>query len=71
MTLVPDWKKVIKQAWSIRLMVLAGLLTGCEAVLPLFSDSIPRNLFAVLTMLAIVGGMIMRVVAQKGMRDDD
>lgn len=70
MNLVPDWKKIIRKAWSIRLMVLAGLLTGCEVILPLYIDAIPRNVFAALTMVAIVGGMLMRVVAQKGMRDE-
>jgi hypothetical protein len=70
MSLLPDWKRVIRKAWSVRLMLVAGLLTGCEAVLPLFQDAIPRGVFAVLTMLAIMGGMVMRVVAQKEMRDD-
>jgi hypothetical protein len=71
MSLLPDWKRVIRKAWSVRLMLVAGLLTGCEAVLPLFQDAIPRGVFAVLTMLAIMGGMVMRVVAQKELRDDD
>jgi hypothetical protein len=70
MSLLPDWKRVIRKAWSVRLMLVAGLLTGCEAVLPLFQDAIPRGVFAVLTMLAIMGGMVMRVVAQKELRDD-
>lgn len=62
---LPDWQRVIRKAWSIRLMVLAGLLTGCEAVLPLYQDAIPRGTFAVLSMVAITGGMIARIVAQK------
>jgi hypothetical protein len=69
MNLIPEWKKIIRKAWSVRLMVLAGLLSGCEVILPLYSEAIPRNAFAVLSMLAIAGGFIARLVAQKGMND--
>ena len=31
--LLPDWRDILRRAWSIRLMLLAGLLSGCEAVL--------------------------------------
>lgn len=70
MKVASDWKLILKKAWSIRLMLLAGLLTGCEAILPLYQEAIPRGTFAVLSMLAIVGGMVARVVAQKGMGDE-
>jgi hypothetical protein len=70
MNLLPDWKRVLKKAWSMRLMLLAGLLSGCEAVLPMFSDSIPRGVFAMLTMLVIPLAMLARVITQKEMRDD-
>ena len=30
---LPDWRDILRRAWSIRLMLLAGLLSGCEAVL--------------------------------------
>jgi hypothetical protein len=69
--LAHNWKIILKKAWSIRLMLLASLLTGCEAILPLFANDLPRGLFAGLSMLAISGGMVARVVAQKGMGDDD
>lgn len=67
---LPDWQRILRKAWSIRLMVLAGLLTGCEAVLPLYQDAIPRGTFAVLSMIAIVGGMLARIAVQKDMGDD-
>lgn len=70
MSLSPRWKRILRKAWSIRLMLLAGLLTGCEAVLPLYQDAIPRGLFAVLSMFAIAGGMVARVVAQRDMEHD-
>lgn len=70
MRLIENWKKVLRYGWSIRLIVLAGLLSGAEIVLPLFVDSIPRNLFAVLSMLVTAGAFVARIVAQPRMRDD-
>ena len=65
MTLYTDWKRILRKAWSIRLMAVAALLTGCEVVLPMFGDEMPRNLFAGLSFLVVIGAMIARLVAQK------
>ena len=51
MKLYDNWKDIVKRAWSIRFIILAGMLSGCEVVLPFFSDSIPDKLFAVLSFL--------------------
>lgn len=66
MKLLDDWKHIARRAWSFRLMALAALLSGAEVVLPLFMDSIPRNLFAILSFVAVGGGLVARLVAQKG-----
>lgn len=65
--LAPNWKRILKKAWSIRLMVLAGLLSGCEVILPLFVDTLPRNVFAILSMLAAIGAGVARVMSQPKM----
>lgn len=67
MQLLPDWRRVLRQAWSVRLVVLSGLFAGAEMALPLFMDSMPRNLFAGLSMVAAIGGAVARVVAQPKM----
>lgn len=64
MKLLQDWKNILRRAWSIRLSIIAALFSGAEVILPLFVDSIPRNLFAVLSFLTVVGAGIARVVAQ-------
>ena len=66
MKLIEDWKRIVRKAWSFRLMVLAAILSGAEVVLPLFMDSLPRGLFAVLSFVAVGGGLAARIVAQKG-----
>lgn len=65
--LLPDWRQILRRAWSIRLMLLAGLLSGAEVVLPLFGDSLPRALFAALSLLAVMGAFVARLVAQQGL----
>lgn len=65
MKLYANWKQIVRKAWSVRFMILAGVLSGCEVILPLFSDVIPRNTFAVLSMLAVSAAFVSRIVAQK------
>lgn len=70
MKLLPNWKKIVTKAWSIRLLAVAGLLSGCEAALPLFADTLPRGTFAVLSFFAVGGAFVARLVAQKDVDDD-
>lgn len=65
MKLTTEWKKIIKKAWSIRLMVVAALLSGIEVILPFFSGSIPKGSFAGLSFLAVSSAFVARLVAQK------
>lgn len=67
MQLVDDWKVILKKAWSIRFIILAGALSGCEVILPLFSDAISRGPFSVLSFVAVSGAFVSRIVAQKDM----
>lgn len=67
MELLPDWKKIARRAWSFRLSIIAAMLSGAEVVLPLFIDVLPRNLFASLSFVAVVGAAMARVVAQPRM----
>ena len=64
--LYPNWKEIARRAWSIRFLVLAGILSGLEVILPFFSEDIPRNLFAVLSFVAVAAAFVARLVAQKG-----
>ena len=67
MTLLPEWKWLIRKTWSIRLVILSAMLSGFEVILPLFVDTIPRNLFAALSMCSAIAAGIARVVAQPKM----
>jgi hypothetical protein len=65
MKLNPDWKRIVKKAWSFKLLAAAALLTACEVALPLVGTEMPPLLFSGLSGVVIVGAMIMRIVVQK------
>ena len=69
MKLASDWKRVLRHAWSVRLLILAGLLSGLEAVLPLIEQlPIPRALYlatVIATPVVVMAAFIARIVAQK------
>ena len=70
MRLIEDWKHVAKHAWSIRFIVLAALMSGVEIVLPMFDDTMPRGLFAVLTLIVTVAAAVARLIPQPKMRGE-
>jgi hypothetical protein len=72
MRLARNWWVVLRYAWSIRLIVIAGLLSGIEVALPLVGDAlpIPAGLFAGLSLLVTALAFIARLVAQKGISDE-
>lgn len=73
MTLIPNWRAVMRHAWSVRLIVVAGILTGAEAILPLVPELLPvrSGYFAVLTFLVVMGALIARFVVQRKVTGDE
>lgn len=71
MHLASDWKLILKKAWSIRLLVIAGLLSGVEVAMPLLPWDIPPAIFASLSGLFTMAAFIARIVAQKDLPDAD
>lgn len=65
MKLYSNWKDIVKKAWSIKFIILAGLLSASEVILPLFFDYFDRGTFAVLSFIAVSGAFISRLIAQK------
>lgn len=68
MKLYDNWKEILRKAWSIRFLVIAGLLSGIEVILPLFHENIPKNLFAALSMVFVTLAFVARLVAQNDIR---
>ena len=74
MKLVADWRRVLKRAWSIRLMLLAGLLSGLEVILSLpdIADRLdwPQGILAAASGLVTAAAFVARLLAQNGASDE-
>lgn len=62
---------MLKKAWSIRLMLLAGILSGAEAIMPLLAPKFASKSFAIATFFVVAAAFGSRLLAQKSMDDDD
>ncbi|SMC57030.1 hypothetical protein SAMN06297251_10436 [Fulvimarina manganoxydans] len=67
LALDPNWKSIAKRAWSIRLMLLAGVLSGAEVALPLLDGllTIHPGLFAAASGLVTAAAFVARLIAQR------
>jgi hypothetical protein len=68
--LVPEWKRVLRKAWSVRLNLIAALLSSLEAGWQTYVTGQPP-IIALATAAISIGAAIARIVAQKGMDDAD
>jgi len=68
--LIEDWKTILAKAWSVRLIILAALLSGLEVAMPIVGQTIeplgiiPPGVFAILSAVTSAGALIARVMAQ-------
>lgn len=69
--IIQDWKRVLRKAWSLRLMFLAALMSGIEIALPFFSEVFPRGVFAGLSFASVSGAFVARFVAQKDLHGNE
>ncbi|QKV18706.1 hypothetical protein [Oricola thermophila] len=67
MRLLNDWRRVLRRAWSIRLIVIAGVLSGAEVALPLVGKAvaIPPGVFAAASGIVTAAAFVARLLAQK------
>ncbi|MBO6510598.1 MAG: hypothetical protein JJ979_19310 [Roseibium sp.] len=65
MQLKSDWKRIIQRAWSVRLIVLAGVFSGAEVAMPYLGEVFEPGLMAGLSAVATAGAFMTRLLAQK------
>jgi len=69
MKLAANWRAVLRRAWSVRLMVVAAVLSGVEVALPLLHGviGIPAGLFAGASGFCTAAAFAARLVAQRNL----
>lgn len=72
MRLVDNWRHVLRRAWSIRFILLAGLFSGLEMVVPFIDDfiALPRGVLAGIAFIAANAAFVARMIAQKRLHND-
>lgn len=67
MRLIDNWPHILRRAWSIRLILLAALLSGLEVALPILDGFInfQRGWFAAASGFITMAALIARVIAQR------
>ncbi|KTQ96795.1 hypothetical protein NS226_06655 [Aureimonas ureilytica] len=72
MKFVPNVGRVIRRAWSVRFLALAGGLSALEFILQSMGESFlsPRA-YTLLTGLTIGAAFVARIVAQRDVSGDD
>ena len=68
---IPQWKKTLRYAWSLRLMALSGVCSVGEILVAYYPDALPRGAMAGLSGSFALGGIIARFYSQRNMTDDD
>ena len=63
-----EWRTIVRHAWSMRFGAVAVVFSIAEVAVPLYQDAMPRGVFAALSGLSMVGGMIARLLLQKDMK---
>lgn len=69
MKLLPDWTRIARQAWSVRLALLAAVLGAAEVGVQLFAAVRPTPYLAMASALLSLAASIARLVAQPRMHD--
>jgi len=68
-----NWRALLRHAWSIRLALIAAVLSGAEVALSVFTSNppIPEGTFAALSALVTVAAAVARLFAQSGVTPGD
>lgn len=66
MKLYDNWREIMRRSWSLRFIIIAGVLSGIEVALPLIGDQFQTGVFAGLSAAFTALAFMARLVAQKG-----
>jgi hypothetical protein len=70
---IPNFRRVLLRAYSVRLIIAAIILSALEVALPIIDQiiSIPRGLFATASAVTGGGAFWARLVAQRKVHGDE
>lgn len=67
--LAENWKAILTQAWSVRFITIAGMLSGMEVIMQSLSDAYPDGSLAVASAVTSTLALVARLIAQAGVEE--
>lgn len=67
--LAENWKAILTRAWSVRLITIAGVLSGAEVIMQSLSDAYPDGSLAVASAVTSTLALVARLIAQAGVEE--
>lgn len=64
MHLVDNWRRILRKAWSVRIMLFAALLDGAAAGWFVFADTFPPPAFFGVSCGLSVAAVVARLISQ-------
>lgn len=63
-----NWRTLLRRAWSVRLALIAAVLSGIEVALSVFTSNPPiaAGTFAALSAVVTIAAAVARLFAQQG-----
>lgn len=74
MQILANWRAVLTKAWSVRLIIIAAILSGAEFALGQLDATIlgmPDGTFAAASGFVSAAALLARIMAQSDLEDDD
>ena len=68
---IPNWKKTLRYAWSVRFAIMAGFFSAGEVVIAYFPDALPRGAMAGLAGICSMGALVSRFIMQRSLKNED
>ena len=68
---IPHWRRFLRYAWSVRLILIAGALAGLQSILPLIADVVPPRWLAPLTFAVVMGALVAQFIVQQKLSGDE
>lgn len=70
--LVENWRDILLKAWSVRLILLAGLFSGLQAALGVIPieliQLLPVWVWPVVTLVITAGALVSRLILQESLQ---
>lgn len=70
LTPLPEWRKLLRRAWSVRLMLISAALSAAEVTMQLLAPQMGGG-FAIAAGLVAMAATIARVMVQPKMHQED